>query len=373
MSFFKKLFNTGKKKATTNADENLPWIEASDNQWGIRLLDLRPISQTMVSTSTDPQMAHNAISYSAEDGTSFWGHKPDLNRTIPSTVILPIDGYLAPGVLFVPDTMEHKWAIYFDGDQLIFVRSWLRKVFVVAKTKQANNQLMVEQITGAFTDNESADFTNAVLNFLLISHAIGETVPAPLPKELGTNSRDAGLWAFSSYGNMAHIGTFDEKFKAPATGKLRTHSLLHIAVAKSEIDKIEQYIRLGININSLAGDGLASLHWSLAAESTNSLRRLLELGADPNVKSLQGATALMNAVQSNKLEQSKILLGSGALVNERDNRGFTALHRAAEMGHIELVQLLLINGADKSIEADGHTAISLATARGNKEIIELLS
>ena len=108
--------------------------------------------------------------------------------------------------------MEHKWAIYFDGEYLIFVRSWLREIFVVAKTVQENSELIIKNIYGEFTGNEKPDFTKAVLNFLLISHSIGEITPAPLPKELEVNTRKAGLWAFSSFGKMAQIGTFDENF-----------------------------------------------------------------------------------------------------------------------------------------------------------------
>ena len=372
MSYFKKLFGKNEKQEENSSEENLPWIEPSQNPWELTLLDLRPISQKMLSTSQDPQMATNAISYGGEDGTFFWGQKPNSNRTITSNLTLPIDGALAPGVLFTPDTMEHKWAIYFDGEFLIFIRSWLRQVFVTAKTSQRNNQLIIESITGEFTEGETAEFSNSFLNFLLISHSIGEVVPAPLPKKLEANTKGAGIWAFSSYGNMALIGVFDDTFVAPTTGKLRSHSLLHIAVAKSNIDEIENQVKKGINVNSLAGDGLATLHWSIAPESIEPMKKLLELGADPNVKTTLGATPIMNAVQSNKIEHLKTLLKSGAFVNEKDNRGFTALHRAAEMGHKEILELLLKNGADKNIQAEGHTALSLAITRDNKMIIELL-
>lgn len=354
------------------ANENLPWIESSENPWGLRLLDLRPISQAMISTSKDPQMAKNAVSYIGEDGTPFWGLKPNNHKNISTNVSILIDGSLEPGVLFTPDTMEHKWAIYFDGEYLIFIRSWLRQVFVIAKTLQKNDQLIVENIIGEFTENETPEFTTAVLNFLLISHALNELVPAPLPKELESNTRGAGLWAFSCYGNMAHIGTFDEKFLPLSTRKLRSHSLLHIAVAKSNINEIERQVKNGTNVNSLAGDGLATLHWAIANEDLEPMKKLFELGADPNVRAIQGATPIMNAVQSNKINHLNLLLKSGAQINARDNRGFTALHRAAEMGQLDIVQILLSNGADKTIEAENHTALSLAKMRENKEIIELL-
>lgn len=374
MSFFKKLFGIGdkKKEPVSGVNEDLPWLEPSENLWNIKLLDLRSTS-SMLSFSSDPQMAKNAVSYNGDDGTAFWGIKPDVDISVSADLTIPIDGTLEPGVLFVPGTMEHKWAIFFDGIYLIFVRSWLRKVLVVAKTSQKNNLLIIENIIGQFTDNESPEFTRAVLNFLLIGYAIGENIPAPLPKSLELETKKAGAWAFSIYGNKAHFGTFDVGFLPITKGKLRSHSLLHIAVAKSNIDEIEKQIKNGIDINLLAGDGLATLHWSIADESTESMKKLLELGADPNIRTIQGATPLMNAVQSNKVNHVILLLQSGALINAKDYRGFTALHRAAEMGHLEILKILLSKGADKNIEAENHTALSLARARENKEIIELLT
>ncbi|WP_161595796.1 hypothetical protein [Flavobacterium pectinovorum] len=55
-----------------SSDEiKLSWIAAAENPWGYHLLDLRPFSQTMISTSANQQMAMNAISYGGESGTSF--------------------------------------------------------------------------------------------------------------------------------------------------------------------------------------------------------------------------------------------------------------------------------------------------------------
>jgi Ankyrin repeats (3 copies) len=373
MSFFKRLFGTDKKEKGSSNEIELPWINPSDNPWGLQLLDLRPLTQTMLSSSQDPRMATNAISYGGEDGTTFFGIKTTNQRTINVNISLPIDKSLQIGVLFIPNTMEHKWAIYFNGEYLIFVRSWLREVFVIAKTTQKNSELLIEQITGEFTQNESAEFTTAVLNFLLISHSNEEIIPAPIPSELESNLYNAGLWAFSTYGKMAHIGIFNDKFIPKSTNPLRSHSLLHIAVARGDISKIIQHAQNGVDLNSLAGDGLASLHWSLASETIQPMEKLLELGADPNVRTVEGATPIMNAVQSNKVDKLNLLIKSGAKINLSDNRGFTALHRASEMGHIEVVEILLKNGADKSMVAEGHTALSLATLTGQQKIIELLN
>lgn len=247
---------------------------------------------------------------------------------------------LAPGELFKPVVMEHKWAIYFDGEHLIFVRSWLRKVFVVAKTKQINNELFIQQIKGEFTLNESEDSTIAAIRYLLISHTLGEIVPAPLPPEFSNDPQKAGLWAFSVYGKMAHYGTFDKNFVPAAQKPLRSNSLLHIAVARNQMEEIEKQVRNGIRLDYLAVDGLAPLHWSIVINRMASLEKLLALGTDPNVV---------------------------------DHSGFTALHMAADKGLEAAVEILLKNGADKTIVAQGHTALSFAQRRGNQKIVDLLS
>ncbi|SEW46138.1 Ankyrin repeat-containing protein [Chitinophaga sp. YR573] len=371
MSLFSKWFKKEEKEKKEVEENPLPWIEASENPWGVRLLDLRPISQKMLSTSSDPQMATNAVSYGSDDGTSFIGQEPVDKTTIETNITIPIDGYLAPGVLFIPNVMEHKWAIYFHGNNILFIRSWLRKVFVIAQTVQHNNQLIIERVQGKFTEVEEPVFTIAMLKFILISHAINKIVPAPLPADLISSTRAAGMWAFSCYGKMAHIGIFDETFEINATKPLRSHSLLHIAVARGDMKEAEKQLAAGISLNYLAGDGLAPLHWSISNDD-GITEQLLLLGADPDVISTEGATPMMNAVQSNKMEQLLLLLKWKANVNARDYRGFTSLHRAAEMGHEDIVKVLLENGADKTIVAEGHTALSLAEMGENKNIIQLL-
>lgn len=354
----------------------LPWLEASRNPWGIRLLNLRPVTLNMLSSSKDPLAAQNAVSYNGEDGSSFWGIRPDSTRVMETALAFVTEGRLEAGALFIPNKMEHKWAIYFDGITISFVRSWQRKVVVIARTSQQENVLTVDRIEGMFTPDESPAFTKAVLVFLLISHSAKEIVPAPLPQSLSDDTYKAGLWAFSLYGNMAHVGVFGEDILATAQKPkpLRCHTLLHIAVARNQLDAVQKLVEEGSNINGLAGDGLAPLHWSIspAGGGTEAMEKLLQLGADPDARSDQGATPLMNAAQSNKPAHVAMLLAAGAAIDARDHRGFTALHRAAEIGYTELVAYLLQQGADKTLAVGEHTALSVAVGRGHAAIVELL-
>jgi ankyrin repeat protein len=370
MTFFKR--SSDKKNTPGTLTPPLQWIEASVNPWGIRLLDLRPITQEMLSTSQNPQMAANAVSYRADDGMTFIHQEPHSKNTITADISFNVDPILTPGVLFTPTVMEHKWAIFFHQSKIIFVRSWLRQVAVIAHTAQHDGHITLHTITGQFSDDDTPAFVRAIIQFLLISHVIGEVFPAPLPINLVSNLTNAGLWAFSMYGNQAHVGTFTTDVIGSTSTPLRSHSLLHIATARNDIAMIIEQIEHGIPIDLLATDGLAPLHWSLAVEDVQPMQQLLTLGADANVRSLEGATPLMNAAQSRKIDHLHILLNAGAAVNARDNRGFTAIHRAAELGYAEIVALLLKHGADQAIEAEGHTPLSLAEMRGEATIVQLL-
>jgi len=367
-----------KKKLGTIVDSNkvintynLTWFEPSDNPWNVKLLDLRNISQNVLSNSTSREYASNSISYGKDDGTSFIDQIPLSNSSIEVNIVFPIDQKMQPGVLFVPSVMENKWAIYFHNEQIIFVRSWLRQVKVKASTIQENNQLIITKIEGQFTEDETTEFTKSVLEFIIHSHVLNEPVPAPIPKELATNLDEAGLWAFSMYGNMADFAHFEDFLEYKKFNLLRTHSLLHLSIAKGDLPMIKKYIKEGFDINSLAGDGLSTLQWAMVTEP-NILRYLLETGRNPDLESDEGATAIMSAVQGRTLDHFKVLLEYNADLNKQDHKGFTALHRAAEMGEIEMVKILLKNGANKNIEAEGNTALSLAKDRNHTDIIELL-
>lgn len=371
-----KLFDWLKKRKGTDEKENkiiLPWISPENNVWKKELLDLRPISEKMLSFSEDPRIAENAVSYNNEDGSSFWGVKPANDPTITTHICFPIENTLYPGVLFTPRVMENKWAIYFDGEYIYFIRSWQREVLVIARTEQKDGMLIVTNITGKFLDEKEPDFTESIFNFLLISHVLNENIPAPLPGYMKEDPHIAGSWAFSAYGNMAHMGIFDYLFKPKPTKFLYSHTALHIAAVRGEIEKVNEYLAKGIPYDCFAGDGATPVHWAVSAgEGVDVLKRFIQLGADPDIRTKENVTPLMLAVQSNISDYIQILLNAGASVNATDEKGFTALHRAAEMGRIELVQQLLEHGADKTMIAQEHTALSLAEMRKHKEIIRLL-
>jgi hypothetical protein len=358
-------------------DKNVPpihWLEADQNPWGVRVLDVRPVTLGMLSTSKDPRCASNAISFGSDDGTSFIGVAPNSDRSTPASLNYPIDGFLADGALFVPNTMEHKWAIFLHRGSIIFVRSWQRHVAATAEVHVDGQVAHVTAVHGFLTDEDAEpELTVRVTDYLIRSHALGTAFPAPLTQGIAESPEAAALWCMSLFGKMAAFATPHSIPASPSAVPLRTHSLLHIAVARGDETAAAAQLDLGVPVGLLAQDGLAPLHWSLACKDTRLADMLLKRGSDVDVQSAEGATPLMNAVQGGSGEWVEFFLSRGAYPNARDHRGFTALHRAAEMGKADLVRRLLDAGATANVEADRHTPLSLAQARKHNEIIRLLT
>ena len=348
------------------------WIPAEKSKWHVPVADIRSITQGVVSGTSNPEFAMNAVSWSQEDGRSFIGELPPDSRAISANLRYRNDSHLADGVLFSPREMEHKWAIFYHDTRIIAVRSWTRRVQLVAETRLEDGFLHIESLlVAADPPGEDGDHLRC-FDFLIRSHALGLIYPAPIPSGEWTDLNSMGMLCYSWFGNLAHFASSNVIPFEPPNESLRTDSLLHIGVAKSDSDLVRSQIAAGVPITILARDGLAPAHWALATDGTAMLQLLLELGSPVDVRSIEDATALMNAVQAGNQAAVELLIGRGADVNAVDHRGFTALHRGAEMGNKDLVIILLRHGANPNLNARGHTPRSLAVSQGHTEIDNLL-
>jgi hypothetical protein len=352
----------------------LKWVAAAENPFGVRLLDVRPVTQGMLSVTGNAECSENLASLMADDGARFVGEPPVVPRTISAALRFPIDGQLADGVLFAPRAMEHKWALYFHGSQIIAVRSWLRKVCLTAQVESHEHHAEVVEIRGTFSgaEDEEPEFTGRAFDFLIRSHALGEVYPVPLPATFAGQPGHGALWCMSMFGSRAEFAALDLFERRDPERPLRVQSLLHLAAIRGDLAEIQRHVASGVSFGLRAGDGRIPLIWALGSEGTAAIKCLLDLGAPVDGLSDGGITALMEAVQEGREDAVRLLIKRGADVNAMDSRGFTALHRAAEMGKLDILRALLDGGAASDAEAGGHSARSLAEGRGERAIVELL-
>lgn len=349
----------------------IPWLPPDANPWGIPVLDVRPVTLGMLSSSTDPQMATNAISYGGEDGRSFADQPPPTDRTVDASLTFAIDVALADGMLFAPKAMEDKWAIFVIDGRIVCVRSWLRKVWITADVRCEGETAVLGPIHGSFSDDaEDPTLTIQLFDCLLRNHALGEVWPIPLPPGLHEEPKSAAMWCMNMFGRRALVATPHALPRTQPTTPLRTHSRLHIALARGDVETAERELARGLPIDLRVG--LTTLQWAESRDEVDTMAWLLSRGCPIDARSAEGATTLMNAVQARKPGHVRWLLEHGADPDARDARGFTALHRAAEMGELSSVELLLAHGATANVEAAGHTPRSLAQARDEHELVALL-
>jgi hypothetical protein len=186
------------------------WIEAADTPWGVRVLDVRPVTQTMISTSADPECAANAISYARDDGSAFAAAEPATPRVIGALLRYHVDAPLPDGALFRPQEMEHKWAIFHHQQRILFVRGWTRKLHAIAELSSHEGYVEVNTIRGVFIDPEEPPlFTTMVADFLIQSYVLSLVYPAPLPEGLEASPTEAAFWCFQMFGNRALCATHE--------------------------------------------------------------------------------------------------------------------------------------------------------------------
>lgn len=194
----------------------IKWIAPTANPWGVRLLDLRPVTQGMISTSADPQCAANALSFGREDGSNFIDMEPNSSRTVEVGLRYRIEQPLAEGPLFIPDCMEHKWAIFYRDKKILFVRSWTRELYAAAEVKIDGGELEIGKIQGDLVEkNEGTRYKARVVDYMIRSHALDLVCPVPMTDAEEPPSYTA-MWCFQGFGNRALYATPDEiEFRMP--------------------------------------------------------------------------------------------------------------------------------------------------------------
>jgi hypothetical protein len=191
-----------------NPVPEIPWVEAADTPWGVPVLDVRPVTQHLLSISSDPQCAANAVSFDHDDGSAFEQDEPLVERVIGAMIPYRIEAPLGDGALFCPRQMEHKWAIFHRDGRILFVRSWTRKLHVMAGLSPHEGRVEITRLNGVFTnEDESPLLTTMIADFLLRSHVLGLVYPAPLPEGMEQSPVEAAFWCFHMFGNRALCAT----------------------------------------------------------------------------------------------------------------------------------------------------------------------
>ena len=193
---------------------------------------------------------------------------------------------------------------------------------------------------------------------------------------------------------------------------IRRHSPVHIAAFMGDLDEVKRYLAVGGNIDAQdPSHQLTLLMCALFGQQTAIMEFLISKGANINLQDGEGKTALHRATDKGKVEIVRMLFDKGADVNIRDyygctplnflagrldmevfkmiiakgvdvnakgglrmgDEGWTALHQVCWAGNKAKAEVLIAHGADINAKSrNGVTPMSVAKARGQDQIVELL-
>eukprot|EP00075_Anas_platyrhynchos_P023091 XP_027312344.1 ankyrin-2 isoform X22 [Anas platyrhynchos] len=169
-----------------------------------------------------------------------------------------------------------------------------------------------------------------------------------------------------------YYGCNSEESKEPQAPSDSNASFLRAARA-GNLDKVVEYLKSGIDINTCNQNGLNALHLAAKEGHVGLVQELLERGSAVDSATKKGNTALHIASLAGQAEVVKVLVKEGANINAQSQNGFTPLYMAAQENHIEVVKYLLENGANQSTATeDGFTPLAVALQQGHNQAVAIL-
>ncbi|MBA4192035.1 MAG: hypothetical protein C0467_28995 [Planctomycetaceae bacterium] len=196
----------------------LAWLDPDQSPFGTRVLDCRPFSTTMISTTADPNIAATFNHLRVSTGENHRGQHPADPITVPCTLTYPFDGKVADGPLFTARQMEDKWDIYLFDCVLYFSRSWTGELVfrATAEFREREVALTVIEASKAKLWGDPG-FAVRMVDFLVKSHLHRWPVPHPLPQALPEDKKILAMYSFSEYGQWAAYASYQDTTAARAS------------------------------------------------------------------------------------------------------------------------------------------------------------
>ncbi|XP_049741442.1 ankyrin-2 isoform X11 [Elephas maximus indicus] len=169
-----------------------------------------------------------------------------------------------------------------------------------------------------------------------------------------------------------YYGCNSEDVTEPGVQSDSNASFLRAARA-GNLDKVVEYLKGGIDINTCNQNGLNALHLAAKEGHVGLVQELLGRGSSVDSATKKGNTALHIASLAGQAEVVKVLVKEGANINAQSQNGFTPLYMAAQENHIDVVKYLLENGANQSTATeDGFTPLAVALQQGHNQAVAIL-
>jgi len=188
------------------AEAALKWHEPGpDNPFGVRLLDCRPVTWELVSSTADPAIAGRYSALRESDGRDLVGAPIQGAVRVTTSLTFPHDGSALEGIVSKSDVMEVKWDIYIYDSVFLFARSWTGDLIYRARASVGSAEIHISEVE---CRSEDAGLAASTVYFLIATHAMGRVFPHQVPEELDSDDLMAiAMWSFSQYGSLGCYAT----------------------------------------------------------------------------------------------------------------------------------------------------------------------
>ncbi|XP_072109301.1 ankyrin-2b isoform X3 [Mobula birostris] len=171
---------------------------------------------------------------------------------------------------------------------------------------------------------------------------------------------------------LRHRVTFQDQM-VPSRQESDSNASFLRAARAGNLDKVLEYLKGGIDINTSNQNGLNALHLAAKEGHVELVQELLERGAVVDSSTKKGNSALHIASLAGQTDVVRTLVKQGANINSQSQNGFTPLYMAAQENHIEVVKFLLEIGANQSTATeDGFTPLAVALQQGHNQVVAIL-
>ncbi len=406
-SKLKALFGGSPERPTERpAAEPAQWLDADapGNPFDVPILDLM-VTQTLVATSTDPQVAARSVSWSGRTGEDLEPgpllERPaiDCNLTYAAARSLP------EGLLHTPSSMDEKWVLAWRGGRVLVVHSWSGEIEAVADATHVDETLTIHELRLAESTPLSSGDPVAVLDWMIRSHALQQKLPFPADDATAALFEAVPFTAFTFFGNVifcaarswnpppverplrsdgllvraVQSGDLDavnsalgEDVDSPST--FEGYTPLHIAIVKGSLPLIARLLEAGADVRRRADGGMFALGIAIVHGHDDAvLDALAAAGAELDATNDDGFGALHAACEVGRVDAIEWLLARGADIEARTNRGFAPLHIAGALGHLDAAKALVSRGADRgAVSTDNKDVMALAREEGQAEVVAWL-
>ena len=201
-----------KKKKDSNEEYKFVWYDiGQDNPFNKRILDIRSLTQTMMSFTKDKSVAELFNKQRLSIGNELIGIDIPESKMVECSLIYPHNGSKIEGTCFKAKCMEDKWDIYGWNDVIYLTRSWTGAVVYKAFINVTDSNFTVYKIEYSPDKHTEADESLVINNihFLIMSLAFGAIYPHKIPNTIITD-KDIALYSFGQFGRNCWYATFDD-------------------------------------------------------------------------------------------------------------------------------------------------------------------